>query len=831
MRIVRGPASRHTNPCLAAEWVGALVLSVGLGVSTHTQVPDPNAAVLYGTVVAEPGAQPLSGVTVTLTADPRGDPIPVAVTAADGRFTFSALGPGRYHVRLSLAGFSDFSRGGLILAAHQTLTVTLVFPLTASARAQVASQGDDSPTTGASRQVVAGRMIDIAPVRGDDYLDLLPMLPGVLRGPDGRINVNGGRPAATGLQIGPATASDPVTGDAGVDLPVDAVATIEVLPNPYTAEDGRFSAGIVRIETQPGGAVWSATANNFIPAPCLKLCDGASWGIRSYDPRLIVSGPLAPHRLFLAESLQFHDHLDRVPSLPQGQEDTSVVGLESFTRLDATLGHHIVTGSVAASVQHLDFAGLNTFNPQPVTPDIHRGGYNATLSDTLRFSDTAVLETTVSRDRSDASVAGQTSGVMTFTPDGNSGSFFNRQDHQAWTTQWIEALSFVRRAAGDHLIKLGTDVQRASFDGTSDSGPVDVRREDGTLAERLDFPAATSQQLAVTDLSAFVQDRWRANDRLLFELGARVDRDGVTRQVNGSPRFGFVLGVLPDGRGIVRGGIGAFAARTPLLAGAFQSIEAPTVSQFAADGSTLAGPAISFINRLAGPLVASTSRVWNVEYDHRLAPGLVLKLNHLERTGWHDLVVNPVVIGSSGEVDLASDGRSRYEETEATVRYAGTGDREVSVSYVRSQSAGDLNTFDTYFGLVRNPILQPDAYGVTSVDVPNRLIVRAVAPGGKWMVSPLLEVRSGFPYSFLNNDQQFVGPRNSGRFPLFYTLDLNITRTIMFRGRKVRIGLRSNHILNNSTPQDVQANVNSPAFGTFYNSLLRRFGLTFEVRR
>jgi len=819
------------RPRIGAAWVGALALSASIAVSIQAQAPGPDFASIRGTVTAQSNGRALPGVTVTLTSGPGGGPIAVAVSDADGRFAFSALRPGRYEVRLTLAGFQDFTRGGLTLTGGRDLDVTIAFPLAVTAHATVASQRDDVPATGTSQQHVEGRMIDIAPVRGDDYLDLLPMLPGVLRGPDGRINVNGGRPAQTGLQIGQVSATDPTTGDAGVDLPVDAVATIDVLPNPYTAEYGRFSAGVVRIETQQGGDVWTATANNFLPVPCLKLCDGENWGIRSYDPRLIVSGPVVAGRLFLAESLQLHDHMDRVPSLPVGQQDTSVLGLESFTRLDGTFGRHTVSASVGASDQHLQYVGLNTFNPQPVTPDVRREGYSATGSDTLRFSDTALLETTVSRARNDTSVAGRDAGIMTLTPEGNQGSFFNSQHHQAWTTQWIEALSFVRRAAGDHLMKVGVDVLRASFDGTSESEPVEIRREDGTLAERLDFSGPTSQQLAATNVGAFAQDRWRMNDRVLLELGARFDRDGVTGQGGTRPRLGFVLGVLPEGRGILRGGVGLFSERTPLLAGAFESIEAPTVTQFAADGTTMTGPPISFVNRIEAPLVASTSRVWNVEYDHRLAASLVFKLNHLERTGWHELVVDPVTLGASGVVDLASQGDSQYAETEATVRYSGNANREMTVSYVRSRSEGDLNTFDAYFGNIRNPILQPDQYGVTSVDVPNRLIVRAVVPRGKWMVSPLLEVRSGFPFSIVNEEQDFVGPRNSSRFPVFYTLDLNITRTVTVRGRTLRIGLRSNDLLNNATPRDVQANINAPAFGTFYNSLYRQIGFTVEIQR
>ena len=50
----------------------------------------------------------------------------------------------------------------------------------------------------------------------------------------------------------------------------------------------------------------------------------------------------------------------------------------------------------------------------------------------------------------------------------------------------------------------------------------------------------------------------------MFELGMRADRDDVVERVNYSPRAGAAVSLLPEGRGILRGGFGKFAERTPL---------------------------------------------------------------------------------------------------------------------------------------------------------------------------------------------------------------------------------------------------------------------------
>lgn len=798
--------------------------------STRAQIAS-GAAIVQGVTTTQGGTVPLPGVTVTLTTDPGGAVAAEAVSDGSGSYRIAAPAPGLYRLRASLLGFAEQSRGGLPLALGQTLRVDLDIPLALVEQVDAVGAAVPVPTTGGSQESISGRLIDIAPVRGDDFRALLPMLPGVVRSADGRINMKGGRPTQTGLQLSQAYVSDPSTGDAGFDLPIDAVESVEVMPNPYAAEYGRFSSGVTRVETRRGGRIWRTTLNNFIPVPCFKICDGENLGVRSYDPRVIVGGPLIKDRLFLSQSVQAHYQRIRVPSLPSRDNDTTVTSLASFTRLDTSVGRHEVRGTVAFYPRNMDNVQLNTFAPAPVTPVYRQRGYNTELVDTMRFSPTSLLESTVNLKRFDVTIDGQGDDVMALTPEGSRGVFFNHQVRKTRTLQWIEAFRTVRHAAGDHFLKVGLDVLHVSLDGLSESRPVEVRRLDGTLGQRLDYDGPRLQDVTAVDASAFAQDAWRVNDRVLIEAGARIDRDGVIRRTNVSPRIGAVLGVLGAGRGIVRGGAGRFYERTPLLVGAFESIEAPTITRFAADGVTPLGAPRSVTHRLEGPLRTPSGTVWNVEYDHRFGSAMLVKVNHLERRGRNEWLVDTVETPTAGALTLKSVGRSRYRETELTAKYVGEGDSQVAVSYVRSRSEADLNGFDAFFGNYRYPIVRPNVYSLTNVDAPHRIVVFGAWPLGKWLVAPLVEARTGFPYAPVDEDLNFVGVRNrEARFPTFYTVDLTLNREIEVRGRRVRIGLRANHVLNNWVPRDVQANVASPAFGTFYNSIVPRFGLTFELR-
>jgi hypothetical protein len=58
-------------------------------------------------------------------------------------------------------------------------------------------------------------------------------------------------------------------------------------------------------------------------------------------------------------------------------------------------------------------------------------------------------------------------------------------------------------------------------------------------------------------------------------------------------------------------------------------------------------------------------------------------------------------------------------------------------------------------------------------------------------VFPVLDVRTGFPYSFVNEDRNFVGRRNqAGRYPTFVSLDMQVTKRMRLFGHNATIGLK-----------------------------------------
>jgi hypothetical protein len=79
-------------------------------------------------------------------------------------------------------------------------------------------------------------------------------------------------------------------------------------------------------------------------------------------------------------------------------------------------------------------------------------------------------------------------GIMTLYPEQNYGSFFETQHRYTWLYQWAQELH-VRPVtfAGRHLFTLGYALSRATYDGAIADLPVDVLREDHTLASEITF--------------------------------------------------------------------------------------------------------------------------------------------------------------------------------------------------------------------------------------------------------------------------------------------------------------------------------------------------------
>ena len=759
--------------------------------------------------------------------------IVVGQTTSDsiGQVTFPDVPTGRYIVRAVRDGFADSESSPFDVRAGETEQVLVEMRLTFVRASVEVVVPANSPTESlqpvAVSDVLSGAKMDIQPLAGDDFQSLLTVLPSVIRGPEGRLRIKGGAPTTGALQLSSASLNDPSTGDFDLELPSGAVESVEVLSNPFAAEYGRFSTSVTQVRTKRGTREWIFKPDNLVPG----FGKGFAF-VNKFEPRLSISGPLKRDRLFLGQYLQYRYAQTPVKSLP-GNPQLGLESFDSFTRLDAAWSpRHALTGGVIYFPRKITNATLSTFRPPETTPTFTQSGFSAGLADRLILSAYSVLESTVAVRTFEVDQKTQGQQPMVYAPQGQSGNFFNRQERNVRSFQFVEALTFSKDDwLGQHVFKVGLDFQHSRFDGDHYSQQLDVVRLDGSLAERTTYaPSLTHPEVGGSEVAVFAQDRWRVNDRLSFELGIRADRDDVVERVNYSPRVGMAVSLLPEGRGILRGGFGKFAERTPLTVGAFTQYDVQTVTRFAADGTRLGAP-VTLTHVIDGALKTPESIVQTVAWDQRFGRRFFFKSAYLHRNGSHAYTINPDP--GLGQLALGALGESKYWELETTGRFLASEHRDLSVSYVRSHSTRDLNDFDQFFGNFRNPIIRPNENSLSPTDVPNRLIVRgSIGLAGQWVLSPLYEWRTGFPWSAVNEFQDFVGPRNhSGRLPTVSTLDFTLVRPWRFRKYRFSAGLKIYNLFDTGDERDVQSNITSPDYGKFYNPIQRSIGFVFGTTR
>ena len=810
--------------CLMCAWPTASAAQSGA-----VRPADPFGRVAV-TVTTLEGAVHLPGVTVELRSV--GDKVAIARSLTDGagQVLFPEIPPGQYVVATSRPGFAERTSTAFAVRAGETSQVLLDTPLVLVVPEVQVRAGTPSPTDSvqpvSTSDMLSGSIFESSPVQGDDFQSLLPLLPGVVRDADGRLRIKGGQPTQGALQVSSVSLIDPSTGDFDLDLPAQSVESVEVLANPFAAEYGRFSTSMTQIRTRRGTNDWEWSLGNLVPR-----FRGLFAGVRGFEPRLSVRGPIKRDRVFLAQDLQFRYVATPVKSL-EGEPEIDLRSFDSFTRMDSVLSsRHRLSGGVITFPREIRRVTMNTFRPPDTTVDFNQSGWSSGLIDRFAIRSDLVLESTLSVRRFEIDVASNNPVPMVYAPPTQSGGFFHDQERDVTSVQWVEALSLARNMwHGEHVIKVGTDLQISRYDGETVNRRVEIRRLDGSLAESIDFGAATRQAVRGSEFGVFAQDRWRLNSRVTFEFGLRLDRDAVIERVKWSPRAGVALSVLPEGRGILRGGFGKFVQRTPLNVAAFPSFAPRTVARFDSAQAPL-GPVHTLVNRLDDSLRTPEAHVANIEWDQRFGRRFLLKLALLARNGSEEYVLSPEPQAST--LWLSSTGTSRYREVESTVRYLGGDRRDVTLSYVWARGTADLNNYDQFYGNFPHPIVRANEHSLIPFDVRHRLLLRGtIGFPGRWDLAPVLELRSGFPWSAVDEYLDFVGPRNrTGRLPAVRTLDFTLARPWHVWKYRFRAGIKIYNAFGAAAERDIQTNLTSPDYGTAYNPVERSIGFVLGTAR
>ncbi len=781
-----------------------------------SQQPPPRAVEIHGQVTSADGTIRLPGAVIDI-VDTRGETILTVFSDDRGSFRAQLLS-GTYALTVRLDGFREHTVSATLTEPVNTVHVRLeILGVTERADARVVL-GPSVATDAGQVSALHTAVLDQFPLRADTIESGLTLFAGVVATPAG-VSIKGAWRTGQATQLlGLADLADPATRNTPFTPPVSAMSTAALASNPYNAESGGFSAAATVLDSRRAANLWRLTFANLIPSLRYSRSGFGIEGVRAYSPRYTLGGPIADDRVWLISSGQAVYRTDDVPERPADDVITHRE-LRGFHRADVAVTPLVRTAlSYGGFAQDFERYRLSALTPPDATAIVQPRSHVVNSTWTFTPSDRTVFESTVQFTRHRVRTDPYGAGALQLHPFGERGNYFSAQTRAANQLAWSGTVTRLATGRGEHLARAGVRLQRATMETTFDNRPVEIWDAAGRLIDRFTFAPPATVRGRATSLGVFVQDRWSVKRGLVLEGGVRLDVDGALGDTIVAPRAGVVLALNQRGTLIVRGGGGWYAEQAPLLASVFEQLP---------QRSTAAGP---LTHVLDGDLRTPLARSYNVGAEYQVTPTLFLRANHLERRGRDELIVDAARQGTAGTLVLASAGRSRYHETEFTLRYYENPRLDVSASYTFTASVADLNDLVRFFGTASEPLIRPNAQAPTPADVPHRFLAwMRYQPSPVWQISPILEIRSGTPYSVVNQHQAFVGAPNGERFPWVRSLDVLAERRIRVGRSRPWLGVRVTNALGAFIPREVQGNIDAADFGQFYWAEGRRFGVSLRM--
>jgi hypothetical protein len=813
--------------------------------ATSLAAAGPQEAVQLEVTVHDSANLAVTGARVDVLA---GEQAQHAQTNIEGRAVFNGLKSLVYTVVVTKEGFQVQRRNGVDLTSQAAgrVEVTLAAlevhrdTVQVEATAPPVEQGSSAPDT------VSGNVARDMPGRPRTVADALPMLPAVVRRPDGGLQISAAAEHRSAMIVNSADVTDPATGQFGLTVPIDIVDEMNVYQTPFLAEYGKFTAGLITVATRRGGEKWKWELNDPLPEFIIR-----SWrmeGLRSATPRINVEGAIIPGKLYFSEGLEYEVRKVEVITLPFPNDQKKREGVNSFAQFDwVPTSWNTVTATVHVAPQRLSYVTMDAFDPQPTTPLAATHNYTATITDHASLLG-GLLENTFSDTRFGAQVWGQGTDPMTIAPSGRSGDYFAQQHTDASRFSW--APSYLLKSVeflGTHSFKVGAYLAQSHDSGQVMDQPIDIRNAQNQLTEEITFTPGHPFSLDDTEYAFFLQDHWSISPHLAADLGIRTESQEVSQNFRMAPRAGLAWSPFEHLGTVVRMGFGFFYDHVPLNVYSFAQIPKAIETFYDPEGNVTAGPyffgntldvvnlRIPFVFRTAGPgNFSPQSATGSIQIEQPITRYLRLRTSYIHNQSAGLVVMNvipPDPVTLQGARELIGSGQARYRQFEVTSRLRLSDKRQMFFSYVHSYARGDLNDFNNYLGSFPVPLVRPNFNTILPGDLPNRFLAWGTMQLTRSVrLMPVVEYRTGFPYSNLDAAQNYVGSPNSNRFPNFFALDARASKDIKVNPKySVRLSVSGFNLTNHFNPEAIHNNIADPAFAIFFGERHRRFTVDFDV--
>ncbi|MCC6540067.1 MAG: TonB-dependent receptor [Bryobacterales bacterium] len=764
--------------------------------------------------VTDPSGAAVSNARVTATNRDTGL-IRESTTTEAGVYTFVRLPVGVYKLRYDFQGFKTAERPDVPVNVGAVATVDLMLQVgQATESVTITSEVPVVETTRSQASTLVGeKLIRDLPINGRNFLDFTILTPGVVRDPrGGDLSFGGQRGTMNSFMIDGTDSNNlffgQSTGRQGVRNPYavsqDAVQEFQVNTNGYAPEIGRAAGGVVNVITKSGtnelhgSAFWflrrtSWTANNSFQKSLNRarpLYEFDQFGGN-------VGGPVKRDKLFYFFNYDGQRNEEPIVMFTPAVRPTDAPGAAEFDALTRRFGNYArgLNNNVYLSKVDWNIASGKTLNlrwnanrftgrnyenagaqrlaestgDSKVTTDT----IGATYTHVIGSRDVLDVRTVYVRD-DQPGAANSEAPETTIRQGGQNVIVFGRNNFSPRYTnskrnQFVSTLTTVR---GQHTIKFGGDLnfeRIANFFPGQFSGVYLFNSIADWMARR---PAQFSQALAgpgtdgaltrpdISEYAFFLQDSWRATDRLTVNYGVRYDlmntadppvanpTQALTAagyrtdtmpldKNNWAPRVGLAYRVTRDERMVLRAGYGVFYGRTPaILTGTVHSQNGIQVQNY----SFTTNIPVTYPNILSAPPAVNrtpnifvfergyqqpSTQQWSAQAEMRIAAGYALTAGYLGVRGYHltrsrDMNLFPAatataqVAGGGGTLQFDRFGAARPNGAfgRITLVESGADSRYNGVFFQLSKRFSQSYTLQTSYTLSKVTDTAPEATAV-----------------------------------------------------------------------------------------------------------------------